>query len=143
MENNLAMGIGFRHVVEDAIAILNNDEIEATRRKYVLDDLSELLQKAMKGLDLDSQESFFVGSENRNAFDTFQFFNQYLGTTDQDGWRKQLPVAMRAFEQLKEGEALESGEKEATVLLFSSLLHESRTQNNLGVPQEPQDIRIR
>lgn len=142
MEKSLTMGIGFRHVVEDALDILNRKDIDQNRRDFVIEDLSELLQEAMRGLALERQDSLFVGSANRTAFDTFQFFDHYLSTVDSNSWRNQLPIVIRVFQKLRENENIEDSEVDTAKGLFNLLLKKSRWQDNTGVPQKPQNIQI-
>jgi hypothetical protein len=49
---NWTNSLGFRHLIEDGITILQNRAIERDRRKHVLDDLSEMMIQAKRGSDL-------------------------------------------------------------------------------------------
>lgn len=142
METSLAMGIGFRHLVEDGLAVLRNEDLPEDRREYVVDDLAEFLQEAMRGLDLERKDSFFVGSADRTAFDTFRFLDQNLRHSSQGDWKEQLPVAKKVFQCLNDGEQVTEDEKRAVASLLCTLLEKVRRHHNLGIPIEPEEIKI-
>ena len=142
MERNLTMGIGFRHVIEDALAILKNEEVDQNRRDFVLQDVDGLLREAIKGLDLERRDSLFVGSANRNAFDTLQFFDHYLSTAGQEEWKDQLPEVQATFNNLLVGNAVEEVQKATSIGIFELLLQRSKWQDFIGVPLHPEEIKI-
>jgi hypothetical protein len=76
---NWTSGLGFRHLMEDGIAILQNQPVGPDRRKYVLDDLSELIGRANRGSDLFRNHALFVASGDRGAVESFSLFDRFLG----------------------------------------------------------------
>lgn len=141
-EFDLVASVGFRHVIEDGISILSNDGLDSERRKYVLDDLTNLLHKAMKGSDLVSRSSLFVRSDERSAFEAFSLLNRYLGYGYDPDWREKLPAAERAFDQLKKNADVSPEERTTAIALLRELLVRIKRQSGMEIPEQPEEIRI-
>ena len=141
-ESNLVASIGFRHVIEDGLSVLQNDDLEPGRRAYVLEDLTTLLRGAIKGCSLASQVSLFVRSDDRNAFEIFSLLDRYLGHGYDPDWRDKLPLAEKAFTQLQENSDVSSDARSAAIALLTELLSSVKRRNSIGIPEQPEEIRI-
>ncbi len=138
-----ASSLGFRHVIEDALAILAGQTINPDRRAYVLRDFSNLLIEAKRGSDLVQQDTLFVTSADRSAYESYSFFDRYLGQKHDDHWTEKLKIAEAVFEELgKDVPILEERDRLAATSLLFEVLTVLRNEPNSGIPQEPEDIRI-
>jgi hypothetical protein len=141
-ESGLVASIGFRHVIEDGLSVLQNGNLEPTRRAYVLDDLTALLRGAIKGSDLARQVSLFVRSDDRNAFEIFSLLDRYLGHGYDPDWREKLPSAEKAFTQLKENVEVAPEARSEAIALLTELLSSVKRRNSVGIPEQPEEITI-
>lgn len=132
--------IGFRYVFQDGLSILQNERpLEPERREFVLTDLSELLEKALIGIDISKSNALFAGSEKKRAFDIYLTFKRHL---QKDlAWRQKVELSKSAIDLLKEGNNLSEDQKEALKFVLSRLLDTVRRKNM--VPEVPPEIAFR
>lgn len=141
-ESTLVASVGFRHVIEDGLTVLSNRHLNPERRKFVIEDLMSLLRQAAKGSDLANKSLLFVKSEERSAFEAFSLLNRYLEHGYDPGWRDKLPAAEEAFTQLKNNADVSPDVRAAATTLLSELLTRIKRQGGMGIPGQPEDIRI-
>lgn len=142
-ETNLAAEVGFRHVIEDALSVLSNqDDIDHDRRSYVLEDLTSLLRDAIKGADLVNSNLLFVKSDERNAFDTFSLLDRYFGHGTDPDWRDKLPDAEAAFTQLRQNAEVSEKARATAIALLGELLTTIKRQSGMFIPEHPEEIEI-
>ena len=137
-ELNVASSIGFRHVIEDGLSILSDEGIDSDRRKYVLDDLINLLEQAKKGADLIKGHELFVGSDERDAFETYRLLERNLSVN----WNEKLDEAKCALDNLKNNSDLSVEMRGVAISLFKELHTRIEQQSSMGIPREPEEINI-
>jgi hypothetical protein len=135
-------GLGFRHLIEDAVAILQDRPVESDRRKYVLDDISELIDKANRGSDLFRSNALFVASADRSAVESFSLVDRFLGGAESDYWKSVLAQARGALHQLRSGSTPALEEREAAIELLKKILAALAREPKPGVATKPEEIRI-
>lgn len=139
MYSDLA-GVGFRHVLRDGLKVLCSEEIEAHRKNYVIHRLTKVFQDALKGLELKEQNSFFVGSEDEQAFNTYQFLDQYLHDEVNLCWKTTLPKADEAFKSILDGVPINADDAAVAKCLLSDLLKLVESEDYIGVPLAPEEF---
>ncbi|MBT3060182.1 MAG: hypothetical protein AB2696_08090 [Candidatus Thiodiazotropha sp.] len=135
-------GVGFRHVIEDGLVVLSKGDMDSARRKYVVDDLTNLLSEAIRGLELVNRNALFVNSDQRNAVDTFSLLDQYLGHGYDPSWGNQLHIAEEAFDKLQKNEEPSDEARTAAIQLFEELLTKIKRQGWTGILEQPASHKI-
>jgi hypothetical protein len=139
---NWTSGLGFRHLVEDGIAVLQDQPVGSDRRKYVLDDLSELIGRANRGSDLFRNHALFVASGDRGAVESFSLVDRFLGGAESDYWKSILSQAQEALHQLRNGDVPKAEARDAAVSLLKKILSGLIREPKPGVSNRPEEIRI-
>jgi hypothetical protein len=141
-KTNWTNGVGFRHLIEDGVAILQNRPIGAERRKYVLDDLSELMVRAKRGSDLVRNNALFVASSDRSAVESFSVVDRFLEGAENDYWKSVLAQAEEALQQLRSGDIPHANAREAAIGLLQKILTGLTREPKPGVLDQPEELRI-
>ena len=139
---NWINGLGFRHLIEDGVAILQNRPIDADRRKYVLDDLSDLVLTAKRGSDLVRNNALFVASADRNAVESFSLLDRFLDEAETDQWKVILEQTEQALKQLQRGAVPTQESREAAIVLLKQILSGLIREPKPGVSSQPEEIRF-
>jgi hypothetical protein len=137
-EQALNSNVGIRHVIEDSLAAITDQELDASRRNYVLSDLVDLLERALKGSDLVSRTAFFVGSEDRSAFEAFSFLGRYLGQVE----NRTLRHSLQALEAAQRGDVVSVDQRREAVAFLQQLLATLKRRDNSGIPEGPEFLSI-
>ena len=127
-------GVGFRHLIEDGLAILQGRPIIPDRRKYVLDDLSELVLRAKIGSDLVRNNALFVASADRSAVELFSVIDRFLDEAESDHWKGVLDRAEEALKQLRTGGVPQDQSRKAAIILLQRILSGLTREPKPGVP---------
>jgi hypothetical protein len=135
-------GLGFRHLIEDGVAILQDQPVAAARRRYVLDELLELIGRANRGSDLFRTNALFVASAERGAVESFSLVDRFLGGAESDHWKSILTQAEEAFDRLRNERVPAVQEREAAIELLKKILSGLIREPKTGVPNRPEEIRI-
>ncbi|MGZ3308581.1 MAG: hypothetical protein ACXU8R_08695 [Xanthobacteraceae bacterium] len=139
---NWINGLGFRHLIEDGVAILQGRPIGPDRRRYVLDDLSELVLRAKRGSDLVRSNALFVASADRSAVESFSVIDRFLDEAESDHWKAVLEQAEEALKRLRTGGIPQDQSREAAIILLQRILSGLTREPKPGVPSQPEEIRI-
>ena len=134
-ENNLASSVGLRHVIEDGLAILANRALPKPRQDFVLTDLSDLLNKALRGSALARSSALFIGAGDRAAFDTYSLLGQ-LGTNATAPDTETLKLSAKAFDALKEGRGPRPEEKRCATEFLKQVLGSIERQAGIAEKQQ-------
>jgi len=59
-EPTLAEAVGLKHVIEDGLAIIEGRPLGEARRNFVVHDLSELIDRAIRGSQIASQPTLIA-----------------------------------------------------------------------------------
>jgi hypothetical protein len=114
--------IGFRHIVEDALAIVAGQPVDNDRRSYVLGDLIRLFRDAGRGSQIASHRTFFVGSDDKSAFDDFERLDRYLRHRYQSKLGRLLEDVSRTLDGLQKGAAVPDDARQTSQELLRELL---------------------
>jgi hypothetical protein len=121
-EPTLAEAVGLKHVIEDGLAIIEGRSISDSRKGFVLEDLRALLNKAIRGSEIASQSTLFLGEDDRQAFGSFALIDRYLGGGAAPSWLHQAPDALRVFESVQQAKVPNEREKHAALEILNALL---------------------
>jgi hypothetical protein len=137
-------GLGFRHLIEDGLAILNGTPLGADRRAYVLQDLSQLVLQAKRGSDLVRSNALSVATDDRNAFESYSILDRYWDRSHEEQWIQILATAGEAFDQLRKGAAanLTEAQRTAAANLLKKVLSGLIREPKPGVPSQPEELRV-
>jgi hypothetical protein len=135
-------GLGFRHLIEDGLAILEDRCLTPERRNYVLTDLSELLLSAKRGSDLVRNQTLFVASADHNAVESFSVFDRFLDEAESDYWQSVLSQSEEALNALKTSQAPKEQAREAAIDLLRKILAGLVKEPKPGIPSQPEEIRF-
>lgn len=140
-ELGVANTLGFRHLLEDGLAILRGADLSVDRRAFVLQDLKQLVSDATRGSDLAQTGALFVAPHERSAYATFSLLDRYLSDKYADHLKEMLQAAEMSFDEFRRQapHVTESARKAAETLLLEMLSHLQRDPRP-GIPQEPEDI---
>lgn len=141
-EPNVATSVGFRHVVEDGLAILHNEDLAQDRREYVLGDLTALLEEAHKGVELIQKEALFAGSEFKRAMESFSLLNRYLRARYNDDLALKLEASKQALEGLRANTAIPEAVRSTAIEVLTELLSGMRREGGTGIPAVPEEISL-
>jgi hypothetical protein len=141
-QTNWTNGLGFRHLIEDGVAILQDRPVNPDRRQYVLDDLSGLVLRAKRGSDLVRNNALFVASSDRGAVESFSVLDRFLDEAENDHWKTVLEQAEEALNQLKVGNVPQEQLREAAIVLLRRILSGLTREPKPGIPSQPEEIRI-
>jgi hypothetical protein len=133
-----ASNVGLRHVIEDGLAILSNHQLSDERRTFVLADLADLLGQASRGAQLASSASFFVGGDDRVAFDAFSLLDK-LNSEANELDKENLRASAAAFNALRTGNEVAMAEKRRAAVFLKKLLGslERESSSELVLDFEP------
>ncbi len=102
-------GIGFCHVIEDVLSVLAQQDIGLARRRYVLEDLANLLANANRGAGLARRKLLFVAPTEKAALDAFFLLDRCL-SNDPD-WKEKLHGTQRVLALLRRNAEIEVSQK--------------------------------
>jgi len=137
-------GLGFRHLIEDGLTILNGRPIGADRRAYVVQDLSEFMLQAKRGAALVRGDKLSVATDDKNAFESFSILDRYWDRSHEDQWNDLLAKAGEAFNELRKGRNAPLNEEQRTAAenLLQRVLAALNREPKPGVPYGPEELRV-
>jgi hypothetical protein len=134
--------IGFRHIVEDALAILGNQPIDPDRRAYVLGDLVRLFRDASRGSKIASHRTFFVDSDDKSAYEDFERLDRYLRHRYKDTWGQLLDDVSGALDRLQKEVPVSADAKQKSQELLQELLKSIARKHAYETAPAPREIRM-
>lgn len=91
--------VGFRHVVEDALAVLKGQALSQDRKHYVLSDLSKIISDAKVCSDSARVNTWYSAKSNRDAYELFSLLRHDIGLEGQP-WQEWLDSASVVLNKL-------------------------------------------
>lgn len=134
--------IGFRHIVEDALAIVGGRPLDPNRRAYVLGDLIRLFRDAGRGSEIASRRTFFVGSEDKSAFEDFERLDRYLRNRYQNKLSQVLEDVSRTLDALQKDAAVPADARKTSQELLQELLDGMVRKHAYETAPVPREIRM-
>ena|SRR5712671_3599980 len=134
--------IGFRHIMEDALAILGNQQIDPNRRAYVLGDLVRLFRDASRGSQIASHRKFFVGSDDKSAFEDFERLDRYLRHRYQNTWGQLLDDVSGALDGLQKGVPVSEDARQKSQEVLQELVKGIARKHAYETAPAPREIRM-
>jgi hypothetical protein len=134
-------GVGFRHVVEEGLSLLKGEQLPAERRDYVLARLSTLLHEAVMGSQIVDREALFIGSQERDAYESFSLLERHL--RHHRGWREMLQRTEDALNALKRSGDAPVQVRSTAVELLEELRGSLRREGIGGIRSLPEEIEFR
>lgn len=136
----LATNVGLRHVIEDGVSILDNTRVPPERRRFVLDDLIELLQEAVRGSELLGSSSLLVAGADRSAVDAISLLDRYLRNDSDAVLRDELKASAVAFTALRDGKSVSPSHRKQVVRFMRELLSTlERSESSDLAPDQADD----
>ena len=106
----------------------------------MLERLATLLAQAIAGSKIVEEDAFFVGSTDKNAFQSYSLLERHI--RHHNGWRGKLQGAELAFADLHGYPAYGCAKSVATSLL-RELLESLKREGVGGIPSVPEEIQLR
>jgi hypothetical protein len=132
---------GFRHVVEEGLSLLKGQQLPSERRDYVLERLTTLLREAAVGSQVVARGALFIGSKERDAYESFSLLERHLG--HRPGWRELLKRTEEALEALKSAPTAPTQIDPAASQLLEELRGSLRRAGVGGIRSLPEEIEFR
>lgn len=121
-ETNSLTSVGFRHVLEDGLAILAGQQLNQDRKAFVLQDLAQVLTEAKQCSDVARGQGWFLANANQEAFELFSILERSLAREGKQ-WHALLDAAASVLQALAGGAAglSDAQRQEATQFLKTIL----------------------
>lgn len=133
--SNLTGSVALRHIVEDAIAILEAKHLPEERKQYVLSELIQLTEGASRGSTLLRDGTLFVTQDDRAAYESYSLLDRYLNHSLNQQWREGLQTTLNSLSMILSGQAPPTEAIYPVLDLFRQLLRglerESASELNL------------
>ena len=134
-------GIGFRHMLEDGLAILREQAaVSVERRRYVLRDLADLFDEAHKGSDVFQREEYYFDPVDSSAVRSFAFIERHLSHHVRPTLSGDLAIVCRVLREINVGEAVQPNEREIAKGVLREILAKVNLSGGVGLPEEPEDL---
>ena len=78
-ERGRVPSIGLLHILEDAVALVQGNELEPGRATYVLGQVRKLVNEAIEGSKISKQDGVFVLPGKWQAMESYTLLSRYLG----------------------------------------------------------------
>lgn len=134
-------GVGFRHVVEEGLSLLKGRDLPPERRDYVLERLGALLKGAVAGSQIVDREALFIGSRERDAYESFSLLERHL--QHRQDWRQMLQSAEDALNALQRAHRPSEDVNSTAVELLEELRQSLRREGVGGIRSLPEEIEFR
>lgn len=127
--------VGFRHVVEDGLAILAGQLIQEKRRDFVLHDLATVINEANNFSKPAGGNAWFSSIRNHEALELYTLLDRRLRDSNKT-WQEALETSARVLQQLAGGDSkLDEIQKQATTWFLNELLACVITLQNFAHPE--------
>ena len=134
-------GIGFRHMLEDGLAIVISDaELPSDRRQYVLHDLAGLFDEARKGSDVSRREDYYFDPTESTALRSFVFVERHLSQEGLGSLSPNLATACKVLRAIMDDTAVEQADRQIAGEILRDMLTSVELRGGIGLPEEPQHL---
>lgn len=140
--NNIehSTGIGFRHILEDGVAILaENWSFDDQRRDYVLNDLAALFDDARKGSELYERDMYVFDPRTSAAVRSCAFIERHL-SREQTQLTGDLTIVSAVLQAIVAHQSVEQSDRSVARSILQEILENLELSGGDGLPEEPADI---
>lgn len=124
--------VGFNHIIEDALSIIQNKRIDEARRHLVIKDLSSIFKQVLHGHVITHSKTFFVNSIESDASETYSIFKALLEPSLNERWIEHIVAVNSALSTVQNGQE--------TVCIEHQPMAEHLLQNLLHAISRPMAI---
>jgi hypothetical protein len=125
--------IGFRHIVEGTLKIIEGNSLQAARREYILAAMMRFLDEAEKGSSFDHDRAWVISPSDSDALDSYSFVESYLA--DSNDLDESLLAAKETIELIKMNREAGPDKIKKAVQFLRSLLERLRTERRIHQEQ--------
>lgn len=134
-------GIGFRHMLEDGLAIVTEGaELPNDRRQYILRDLAGLFNEARKGSDVFQRGEYHFDPTESTALSSFAFVERHLSQEGLASLSPNLATVCKVLRAIMDGEPVEQVERQVAGKILRDMLTNVELRGGAGLPEEPEDL---
>ena len=141
--NNLehSTGIGFRHILEDGVAILaERPSFDDERRDYVLKDLAALFDNAREGSELYKRDEYVFDPKVSGAVRSCAFIERHLTSREQPALTGDLAIVSDVLRAIVGHRTVKQSDRDVATEILQEILENLELSGGLGLPEEPEDL---
>lgn len=129
--------IGFRHILEECVSILQGDEIHESRREFVLETLASLFEEAVQGSNLLEEGALCLSSRENDAFATLSRLDQFLEITSNPDGTSRLTKAAEVLRDVQNGKQVPEARADSIIETLSGMIQRVRSRSYSSIPETP------
>ena len=136
-------GIGFRHMLEDGLAIVVREEeveLPPKRRRYILTDLADLFDEATKGSEVYEREEYFFDPNESAAVRTCAFIERHLSPRGRPRLKGDLATVSKVLRAMMAYEPVEQSDRKVASQVLKEMLTNVELGGGIGLPEEPENL---
>jgi hypothetical protein len=130
--------LALRHILESGLAVVKGEQLEPTRKGFVLKALGKIFDDARKGSHALTARNFFLAAEEPPVLERFSLFFRYLHGTMGDDLSTRLDEVAGVLGELETNGEAEANAKARAAQLIENLLAGIAQESALAplVPQQ-------
>ena len=134
-------GIGFRHMLEDGLAIVRGlAELPDERRRYVVRVLADLFDEAHEGSDVFERDEYFFDPSESTAVRSFALIERHLSRDERPELSLNLATVSQVLRAIHAGEAALPDHCRVAEDVLHEILAKVSLSGGVGLPEEPEDL---
>lgn len=141
--NNLehSTGIGFRHILEDGVAILaEKPSFDDQRRDYVLNDLAVLFDHARQGSELYKRDKYVFDPRVSAAVRSCAFIERHLTSREHPELTGDLAIVSAVLRAIVDHQTVKRSDRDVAREILQEMLENLELSGGVGLPEEPEDL---
>jgi hypothetical protein len=131
-----ASSVGLRHVIEDGVALLNQDQLGEARRKIVLKGLMDIFAGASRGSDVMQVQSLFARVSDKPAVEAFSLLFRYLNPEYRGDLPRRIEETLDVLKAISDNQQVDAPRLTHARQLLVSLLDAMRREVALRAPHQ-------
>ena len=134
-------GIGFRHILEDGVAILSEKpSFDDERRDYVLNDLAALFDNAREGSELYKHDRYVFDPRVSGAVRSCAFIERHLTSREQPDLTGDLAIVSDVLRAIVGHKTVKQSDRDVARDILQEMLENLELSGGVSLPEEPEDI---
>ena len=130
--------IGLRHVLEDGAAVLEGHGLDGSRRKFVLEDLKDMLEEAMKGATVTEAPQSLIRGGDPSAIRVYSLIFRHLSSDYKGELTTEIRNTYDTISSVAQGREPNPAEKEAAQKFVRRLLARLNSDEVYSPLKEPE-----